>query len=323
MGKLSLTLLFFAVTGLWAEAPLTGVVVGSSPFQPGRYRAPVPRYSGGRILAINPDMASFTLWSGNGEPGPSVTLAPADFGASGVRIVALAAASAGGRLAASVSFTAKEGASASGIVWMGPDGRVERVVRTSPFAARAVEFDQTGHLWAAGRVHDAAFEEERDFPVLRRYDAEGKLVLSALPKSSFASLPRSVLGEVRLAASGDHAGLLAVDGQEYVEVGPDGSVVSRRRVALPAGALVTGFALTAGGGVWLSLQHEHDSSPASIGSRTEVLGLSPAGALQPLDTANVRASGQGIKVMGASSTGLILRTTPPGNVVVLRVPRVD
>ncbi len=75
------------------------------------------------------------------------------------------------------------------LVWIAPDGKTERLVRTAPYYPQALTFVQDGTVWTLGyEMIDRQLKDPRLDPkasVLRQFDRSGKIIASALPQEDF------------------------------------------------------------------------------------------------------------------------------------------
>ena len=114
------------------------------------------------------------------------------------------------------------------LVWIAPDGKTERLVRTAPYYPHSLTFAQDGTVWTLGyemingRLKDPSLDPKDG--VLRQFDRGGKIMASALPQEEF--LKPEWLGRVasgKLAAVREHlAWYSCVRGKSrYVEIPTD------------------------------------------------------------------------------------------------------
>jgi hypothetical protein len=172
---------FLMLPGLWAQELPTPSRTVPEGFIPGRG---VPKWERGRML--NVDLETATVFASNeyGQTTMQAHIWPAE--ASRVLVYDIAV-SPGGTYAVNASAMDAAGASSAFLAWLDASGRIEKLVRTSPAAANALCFADDGTLWALMRVHDGKFEEVPDYDMLRQYDANGKLLRTALPRKVFPS----------------------------------------------------------------------------------------------------------------------------------------
>jgi hypothetical protein len=215
---------------------------------------PIPEYQNGLLLARDTDHRTVRFFDTTGKLRGHVVLSVPDAAVTSTR--SMAAAPDGG-VAVAASVKNADGASASVIIWLNASGGVERVVRTTPFAAFHLAFAGDGTLWAVGREHDTRFEHTAEHNILRRYDRQGRVVSSLLPKTSFHVPPGPwhPASQSWLTASGDRVGFYSVTAGEWVEASLSGEILGRWKPGgIKPGEDVLGVALTTSGGVYVSTQ---------------------------------------------------------------------
>jgi hypothetical protein len=154
------------------------------------------------------------------------------------------------KIAVAGTVDSAEGASAAFIAWLGPDGRVDRVVRTSPFAAFKICFSNDGNLWAVGREHLLDYNEKPEYDVIRIYDGNGQLIRTVLPRTSFAVRHPHPGSTAFVVASADRMGVYSVHAKEWIELSLSGAILGRWK-GIEA-KRVAGAALTDAGSVYVS-----------------------------------------------------------------------
>ncbi|HEX5431893.1 MAG TPA: hypothetical protein VFW83_08005 [Bryobacteraceae bacterium] len=162
-----------------------------------------------------------------------------------------------------VAYTS-DGAYSTFLAWISADGKIQRVVRVSPFSPRRLSFASDGSLWVAGTAQTPARLEDPSYDVLRRYDSTGHLLGSSLPRSSFSMSTlshRSPAANAFLVPLPDRMGFYSPSEQTWIEVGAAGPVILRT-AAMDAGVFgaassrgkvrVTGAAALASGRAYIS-----------------------------------------------------------------------
>jgi hypothetical protein len=140
-------------------------------------------------------------------------------------------------------------------------GKVVGQFRTNPYAALDVAVDDAGNIWTLGVDYDAK-DHKADYNILREYSQDGRIVTTALPRSSFApglepAMNKGGLtGRNFLRVHGPNVAAFIAQTHEWIEVSPAGRVISRVKVQLPSrpGYPSTGplaVAVTDDGGVFL------------------------------------------------------------------------
>jgi hypothetical protein len=166
-----------------------------------------------------------------------------------------------GELAVSGSSMSSTGAAVAFVAWFSPTGKVERIIRTSPFSPLRICMASDGTVWGAGReiTPGSRREDERPHNVLNRYDKQGRLLDSLLPRASFATYDfEHPMLRAFLTCTNDRVGIYSTVSREWIEVSSD-HVVSRWKGvdltpdnATTANSLVTGVAWAKDGEVYIS-----------------------------------------------------------------------
>jgi hypothetical protein len=187
-------------------------------FIPGRG---VYKWERGHML--NTDIETATVFASNeyGQTTMQARIWPED--ATRVLVYHIAVSPSGAFVVDASVFKA-DGASASLLAWLDASGRIEKTVQTGPAAAMSLCFADDGTLWALMRVHDDKFEEISDYDMLRQYDANGKLIRTALPRKMFPG--RDYPGYLsHMSAIQDRIGIYAGGAQTWIEVSNAGEVL--------------------------------------------------------------------------------------------------
>jgi hypothetical protein len=169
-------------------------------------------------------------------------------------LVYAATATSRAGIVAAASVTDTEGRVASLLVFTSPDGKLERVVRTTPFAAAQVAFLADGRLLCVGREHDTEYKEVAGHSILRFYSHEGTLLSKSLAVDSLRAQPRDLHPMSWLLRLGtDRIGLMDRKTFQYIEVDGSGSVVRPLGpVGSSPGVTVNGLAILPNGDRLLS-----------------------------------------------------------------------
>jgi hypothetical protein len=269
---------------------------------------PIPKWENGYLVAFDNDEMPARVFAFS-RTGTLVTEAKLSIpGAERVMLTGVAA-SPSGVLAASGTAQSEGGASAAFIAWISPSGAVQRVVRTSPFAAFWLCFDSNETLWVFGREvgADGHARTEPQHDVLRRYDGEGRFLGSLLARDSFPRYDqRHPVDRGFLVSSNDRVGLYSTAAREWVEVSLSGAILGRWKGAdIGADFRITGVGIAADESVYLTVV------PRSKGSRTTFYTLDKQpGAWLPVDSAQALGSGQLGYILGTDRDLLVLRAAP-------------
>ena len=228
VGIRGLACISFLVWNLTTAAELSSPVKQSSfHLPPG---SEVPHWSNGYITSRSTDLLAWTTIDRTGATSVC-SLAGAFPEASNIQIVNPVAVSGRGELALPV--TADAPPSRSGqihvgmIVFVNPPCHVSRVVRMDAnVAATHLAFDPDGSLWAlvrAVRVAEGIVQEAPVYDMIRHYDASGKLIGTALPRSNL-KYPYPV-NNALLQVSSDHIGFFIDGPGRWVEMSKTDQIV--------------------------------------------------------------------------------------------------
>ncbi|MBM3775969.1 MAG: hypothetical protein FJW37_12535 [Acidobacteria bacterium] len=148
------------------------------------------------------------------------------------------------------------------VAWISPDRQQQRVFRTAPYATRKIAVASDGTIWTIGRELTDGEELNPGHDVVRRFDAEGNLLGSYLPKPSLmrdGSRQHPALLAWLVSARG-RVGLHSPLSREYIEFSLDPVVVSRfPGLPLEPGGRLSGLALCDDGGVYASIDRRDKS----------------------------------------------------------------
>ncbi len=201
---------------------------------------------------------------------------------------------------------------------MNPAGDTTRWVITAPFAARRVIFGPDGTLWAFGRVYDNNFNDLPDYATLRHYDAQGKLIGTALPRSAFPAGKFSPSHDCLLAATGDRIGIYSHGAARWAEVSLEGALIGMWEATPLQNVLVTGIGMTSAG-VFASVQNQCPPGSSTADCMLLQRFNKVEQSLTPVDTAQIRTADQGIYLMGSDGDRLVARVHPRGSIMWLNV----
>lgn len=210
----------------------------------------VPVWSGGRMLRIIDAGTTAPILSTYDERGALLT--SVTFTIPGAHRMAVSAFCAGsdGTLAVSGWAENDEGVRTSFFATIPPSGP-QRIVQTTPYAATTIALAPDGTVWTSGSEYIDGREVTTDFHVVRHFDTSGKLLGSAIPRST---LKRGFHAMGFMAAGSDrvgwYAGSYPRDEQPngHFEVRPDGTVRGVPGLILAKGESVgAGLAVTEAG----------------------------------------------------------------------------
>lgn len=145
---------------------------------------PVGNWSGGSLVLVSDARSSapvFRAFDRNGQQIGELTFTLP--GASLINIYSgVFARGFDGSFAISGSAYTADSRGTAFLAWVSAGGRRQTVIRTPPFIADAVTMAHDGTIWAAGFEHGKM--HSGDYDVIRRFDRSGKLIGSAIPRSS-------------------------------------------------------------------------------------------------------------------------------------------
>lgn len=197
---------------------------------------PVPRFSNEFLIFFDRELATVTSYKADGVMQVNTTLSLPGTSKLQVREVC---ADRDGTLAVAASATSSDGTSVvSTLFLIGANGQTLRAWQTPAYGPLRLVFSPAGSLWTIGREYDGTFRDIPEHMLLREYSRDGKLIRSALPRTSFAS-PRHPVGSVFLASGADRLGVFSDAAGEYVELDWSGNV--RGRWPLPGRSKAEGF----------------------------------------------------------------------------------
>jgi hypothetical protein len=212
------------------------------------------------------------------------------------------AVSPSGVVCVTTTLVSADNRTTSAIFWIDKAGNIDKIVETAPFAASALAFADDGTLWAMGREYDADKRDKADCDVLRQYDPMGRLMRSALPKSSLSG--RLSLGATLVAGQG-RVGVLTQS--EWVELSSSGAVLGRWPIrTLARKEQITGVAMGSSGQPWISIQTNVAPGAAETAG-SGIFRLEPdSGNTIEVDSSAVRQSNQGIRLMNSETLGRLI-----------------
>lgn len=209
------------------------------------------------------------------------------------------------------------------IAWLSPDGRQQKIVRTTPFASLDMTFAADGTLWAAGRELEDGEELNADHNMIRRFDRSGKLLGSWIPKSSLTVDRKVGLRHpaVRslLVSSRNRVGWYSVGAREYFEFSLDGTIVRRfPTFDLREGMRVNGAALCDDGGLYISTSFHENRQP-----RGEVFGRNRSdGTWKRISVKGADVS-TGMKIFACEGSEVVAATGTPSNLIWFKPDRAE
>ncbi len=172
-------------------------------------------------------------------------------GATQNSIADIAASPGGGLIVAGGAITS-EGQVANFLAWLSPAGVVQRVVRVSPFIPLRICAATDGSVWAAGKQADAErWREVQNHDVLRRFDPDGRLTNSLLPRGLFGVSDHPAHGRSTLSCGPNQIGFFSIRANEWIEVSSGGELLGRwKGPGLGQEAKTSGIGMTADGTVY-------------------------------------------------------------------------
>ena len=208
---------------------------------------PIPKYRDGYVFSINQSRNG--IWIDHVVSGPQIerVLSLPDsfrFLISGIAV------SFDGRIAVSGRATDRMGRISSLIVWLELDGSIIRIVRTSPFSVRDIEFTADGSLWAIGMEVESQMEKSVH-DVVRQYDSGGRLVRSLLPRLSLSTGKPHPTEEALIVTSRNYMALISMSAKTWKLVSVEGLIVDEGFLNLPEGINIFRGAVTDSGRLFI------------------------------------------------------------------------
>lgn len=172
------------------------------------------------------------------------------------------AAAPDGTFAVAAGTFGPKGEMASVLAFLNTAGEVTRYVRLEPSTGVFnLCFAPDGTLWALVRVFDQSFKELAQYNMLRHFDASGRLVGSALPRSTFAANSGRFPAEAgHLFASRDRIAVFAPEMGTWTELSLSGEITGHWKLPLPFQSSVrtlnrfAGAVLTPENDIYIALQ---------------------------------------------------------------------
>lgn len=225
-----------------------------------------------------------------------------------------AAVSKAGELLVSGGTENEAGVIANFIASTGSDGRVSRVVRTTPFLPLHLCDPGDGTVWSYGVDRDAQGRRVEDSLMLRHYSLSDGQLAAMLDRSKLNSSGWSLVdgvypGAISLRCTSTKVALLNIGSSEYVEVDvPTNTLTVRKLNPLPSPKemRITGFALTESGDVFVSL-HDRTSQPPRSGIFKLIFDAANVGSWIPVEnTAGPYLHGGPVeRLLGADGDDLV------------------
>jgi hypothetical protein len=228
------------------------------------YHKPVPKWENGLMLLYQYDVQppEVSIFNNEGRMLMKASIVVPE--AARVWIEGTAASSEGTVVVAGPAMKT-DGAVVASITWLTNKGNIERVVRTSPFAARRLCFASDGTLWAVGRERSEDGTTEPPHNILRHYDKNGQMIGSFLPSTDFTQYNQEPPAEDSfLMATTDRIGLYSASSRVFVELDYSGRVMGRwNGLVSDRNFEVTGVGMLRGGSTYLSGRRKIPGPPGS------------------------------------------------------------
>jgi hypothetical protein len=302
MSSAGFTLSVFALI-LPAQSNISARLERSMPFGADFSNRPLPRFQNGVLAGTDSTRTRVTLWSADGR---SLLDVPLNIPGAAKTIVADVAVSGTGEIAAGVSNISHLGQVGPAIAWLDARGAIQRVVAVPSFGIRRLVFAADGTLWALGREFDSNLRDVPDYSLLRHYDAQGRLLGSALPRSLFPQGQVDPANTSYLITDGDRLIVVSITAARWADVS------STRRVktisswdtsTFPGEGFVTGIA-AANGELFATAQNQ------DLGELYRYNGTQKGWTL--VSTKEVRSLKQGLVLLGSDGGRVVIRTKPQG-----------
>jgi len=149
------------------------------------------------------------------------------------------------------------------LLWITKTGQIGRLVRTNPFHALKAAFAEDGTLWTAGVTFDDRHRQQVEADVLRRFDAQGTFLLSALPSGAWSGVHPAT--NCLLAAGGGKVVFYSRGAAIYTEVSAQGEMLLQLDPPEPPSDMsIDGLGVTASGVVFLTGESRRDANAPSL-----------------------------------------------------------
>ncbi len=240
------SVVFLLVASTMAAATVKAITV----FQRDNSNQPLPRLVGGHAVYYDREASTVSWYLLDGSPRGEVKLSLPD--TAKINVVDVTARKDGVIAVAATAMSEDQAKSGAVVFWIGPHGKIERTVRTTPFVPIRLMFAPNGHLWAVGMVKDSSYRETPRHDILWEFDGDGQFVRSTFPVDSITAVGHPAQ-QALLATNGSTLGFYSPLANEYIETDGAGAVLSRTRVspAWTKATIIAGLALTANGNVYL------------------------------------------------------------------------
>ena len=211
-----------------------------------------PRWSGGALLTVDGDSTGSPIIRVFGRDGQEISdLTVAIPQAKFISVIGIGRGETG-LVAASGSAVDTQGKHNSFLALFPPNPAEEKVIALNEYSAQLVTVAADGTVWTAGL---AGNPRQPTGDAIRHFDANGRLIGSLIPTSSFSSSISLTSPHNWLAAAGNRVGFFAPAEGRYIEFSLDGRVTADiRTAAFGDTETVSGFALTNDGRALVSSQ---------------------------------------------------------------------
>lgn len=152
------------------------------------------------------------------------------------------------------------------IAWISPDSKQQRIIRVSPFVPRRVTIATDGTIWAAGRELENGREDNPGHHVVRRFDNQGRLLGSWIPRSTLQIYERVSHPVIfsQIVAAKDRVGWFSRAAQKYIEFSLDGSIITRVDVPqMDENKKIEGMALCDNGHFFINVVTQSETGASS------------------------------------------------------------
>lgn len=211
----------------------------------------VPKWTHGAVMVVQfHDTTAPLLWIA--EPKKTYSVPFAIPGATATYVYDWDRSFDGSVVALSGSAMDKDGKGSYFIAQIPTNGSTPLITRDPFYRPRRVAFASDGTIWTAG----AEPKGLATAGIFRHFDRSGKLLGAFVPQGRFADPLVPTDMKSRLMASSDRVGWYSPRGNRYIELAPDGSILTD--IALPAppdDSAGYGMALTKGGTLYISSEH--------------------------------------------------------------------
>lgn len=252
---------FLCVAAMIASAAFGATVASTVVIGHDNSNKPIPRFSNGFMIFYERTRPAVTVYDREGKRIAQTVLQIE--GADVINIVDVTADRKGSTIT-SASIRSHDGQRVvSALIWLGTDGRIQRVVRLDSFAARKLHVTPSGSLLALGAERDSGARETSDHQMVLVFSPDGRMISSIAHRSTFASrIHPSADGF--LFSNGKSFGIFSPINNAYIEYAMSGQQTGKWTVPQQSRVDFTGGGLMESGEIFVGGQDSDTGSPFAL-----------------------------------------------------------